>query len=103
LTFRGKEVLVSSWSGEAGSIDLLFRDAAGRFLIIEVKMKPEELDKAAGQLKRHARLYGESFHVDTAQLRLGVACPYIPQARVGEFAEIGIACFSLPAAVVDGL
>lgn len=46
LVFRGKEIPVSSTSGEGGSIDLLFLDAAGRFLIVEVKVKPEELDKA---------------------------------------------------------
>lgn len=103
LTFRGKEVPVSSSSGEGGSIDLLFMDRTGRFLIVEVKMKPEELDKAAGQLKRHARLYGGSFHSEKAMLRLGVACPYIPPSRVAEFAEMGITCFSLPAALLENI
>jgi hypothetical protein len=54
--FRGKEAAVSSTSGEGGSIDLLFLDGSGRFVIVEVKLKPEELDKAVGQLRRHARL-----------------------------------------------
>lgn len=103
LTLRGKEVPVASLSGEGGSIDLLFTDSAGQFLIVEVKMKPEELDKAAGQLKRHARLYIESFHSERTMLRLGVACPYIPPSRIGEFAEMGITCFSLPAAVVESI
>src|SRR5208282_1465971 len=64
LILRGQEVPVSSTSGEGGSIDLLFVDGAGRFLIVEVKVKPEELDKAAGQVRRHARLYGETFHIE---------------------------------------
>jgi hypothetical protein len=101
LTFRGREIPVASSSGEGGSIDLLFVDRGGRFLIVEVKMKPEELDKAAGQLKRHARLYGESFHRDSRDLRLAVACPFIPPSRIAEFAEIGITSFSLPASVLD--
>jgi len=103
LRVRGREVLVSSSSGEGGSIDLLFVDSAGHLLIVEVKMKPEELDKAAGELKRHARLYGETFHVHPSQLRLGVVCPYIPPSRVGEFAEMGIACFSVSPALLEKL
>jgi hypothetical protein len=43
LIFRGKEIAVSSTSG-GGSIDLLFLDGA-----------------AVGQLRRHARLYVETF------------------------------------------
>jgi hypothetical protein len=49
LTLRGREILVSSTSGEGGSIDLLFLDGAGRFLIVEVKVTSAELDKAVGQ------------------------------------------------------
>jgi hypothetical protein len=101
LTFRGAEVAVSSTSGEGGSIDLLFLDSTGRFLIVEVKVKQEELDKAVGQLRRHARLYVETFHIDAARLRLAVACPDILPARIAEFAEIGIACFPLPRYLLD--
>ena len=101
LIFRGTEILVSSTSGEGGSIDLLFVDSAGRFLIVEVKVKPEELDKAVGQLRRHARLYLETFHIEAGRLRLAVACPYIPPSRIAEFAEIGITCFSLPGNLLD--
>ncbi len=75
MTLRGKEILVSSTSGEGGSIDLLFLDAAGQFLIVEVMVKPEELDKEVGQLRRHARLYVQTFHIEAARLRLAVACP----------------------------
>jgi len=84
-----------------GAIDLLFLDGAGRFLIVEVKVKPEELDKAVGQLRRHARLYVETFHIEAARLRLAVACFYIPPSRIAEFAEIGITCFSLPGNLLD--
>jgi Holliday junction resolvase-like predicted endonuclease len=101
LTFRGAEILVSSMSGEGGSIDLLFHDSGGRFLIVEVKVKPEELDKAVGQLRRHARLYVETFHIEAARLRLAVACPDILPARIAEFAEIGITCFPLPWNLLD--
>jgi len=101
LTLRGKEIAVSSSSGEGGSIDLLFIDGAGLFLIVEVKVKPEELDKAVGQLRRHARLYVETFHAEAASLRLAVACPYIPPSRIAECAEIGITCFSLPGNLLD--
>jgi hypothetical protein len=51
VTFRGAEVAVSSTSGEGGSIDLHILDSAGLFLIVEVKVKQEELDKAVGQLR----------------------------------------------------
>jgi hypothetical protein len=101
LTFRGAEIPVSSISGEGGSIDLLFLDSAGRFLIVEVKVKQEELDKAVGQLRRHARLYVETFHIEAARLRLAVACPDILPARIAEFAEIGITCFPLPRYLLD--
>jgi hypothetical protein len=96
LVFRGAEIPVSSISGEGGSIDLLFLDSAGLFLIVEVKVKQEELDKAVGQLRRHKRLYAETFHIEAARLRLAVACPDILPARIAEFAEIGITCFQLP-------
>ncbi len=101
LTFRGAEIPVSSTSGEGGSIDLLFLDSAGRFLIVEVKVKQEELDKAVGQLRRHARLYVETFHIEATRLRLAVACPDILPARIAEFAEIGITCFPLARKLLD--
>jgi RecB family endonuclease NucS len=101
LTLHGKEIAVSSNSGEGGAIDLLFLHGAGRFLIVEVKVKPEELDKAVGQLRRHARLYVETFHIEAARLRLAVAWFYIPPSRIAEFAEIGITCFSLPGNLLD--
>jgi len=101
LTFRGAEIAVSSISGEGGSIDLLFLDRAGLFLIVEVKVKQEELDKAVGQLRRHKRLYAETFHIEAARLRLAVACPDILPARIAEFAEIGITCFPLPRYLLD--
>ena len=101
LTFRGAEIPVSSMSGEGGSIDLLFLDSAGRFLIVEVKVKQEELDKAVGQLRRHKRLYVETFHIEAARLRLAVACPDILPARIAECAEIGITCFPLPRYLLD--
>jgi hypothetical protein len=101
LTFRGAEIPVSSISGEGGSIDLLFLDSAGLFLIVEVKVKQEELDKAVGQLRRHKRLYAETFHIEAARLRLAVACPDILAARIAEFAEIGITCFALPRYLLD--
>ena len=78
-----------------------FLDSAGRFLIVEVKVKQEELDKAVGQLRRHARLYVETFHIAAACLRLAVACPDILPARIAEFAEIGITCFPLPRYLLD--
>lgn len=101
MTFRGAEVAVSSTSGEGGSIDLLFLDSAGLFLIVEVKVKQEELDKAVGQLPRHARLYAETFHIEASRLRLAVACPDILPTRIAEFAEIGIVCFPLPRYLLD--
>jgi hypothetical protein len=101
LTFRGAEIPVSSTSGEGGSIDLLFLDSAGLFLIVELKVKQEELDKAVGQLRRHKRLYAETFHIEAARLRLAVACPDILPARIAEFAEIGITCFPLPRCLLD--
>lgn len=79
----------------------LFVDHADRFLLVEVKVKPEELDKAVGQLRRHARLYVETFHIEPARLRLAVACPFIPPSRVAEFAEIGISSFSFPENLLD--
>jgi Endonuclease NucS len=101
LTLRGKEIPVSSVSGEGGSIDLLFVDSSGRFLIVEIKVTPKELDKAVGQLGQHARLYTEMYHIYPARLRLAVACPYIPRARFAEFAKIGITCFPLPEDLLD--
>jgi hypothetical protein len=101
LTFRGAEIPVSSISGEGGSIDLLFLDSAGLSLIVEVKVKQEELDKAVGQLRRHKRLYAETFHIEAARIRLAVACPDILPARIAEFAEIGITCFPLPRYLLD--
>ena len=101
LTFRGAEVAVSSASGEGGSIDLLFLDSARLFLIVEVKVKQEELDKAVGQLRKHKRLYAETFHIEASRVRLAVACPDILPVRMAEFAEIGITCFPLPRYLLD--
>jgi hypothetical protein len=68
---------------------LVFLDIAGLFLIVEAKVKQEEIDKAVGQSRRHKRLYAETFHIEAARLRV-VACPDILLARIAEFEEIGI-------------
>lgn len=92
LSFAGRDVFVSG-EIERGYLDLLFRDSDGRFLIVEVKVKASELDKATGQLRRHRRLFAEMNHVDPVRVRLALACLDIPTTRKAEFEEAAISCF----------
>lgn len=98
LTFRGAEIAVSSMSGEGGSIDLLFIDRASRFLIVEVKVKQKELDKAVGKV---CEAVCRDVSCRGRAPAFAVACPDILQARIAEFEEIGITCFSLPRYLLD--
>jgi hypothetical protein len=92
LRFEARDVFVSA-GDERGYIDLLFRDSEDRFLIVEVKVGPTELDKATGQVRRHRRLFAEMNSIDSARIRIALACPEIPLARLAEFQELAIGCF----------
>lgn len=92
LRLEDRDVFVSA-GFERGSLDLLFRDSAQRFLIVEVKVKSSELDKATGQLRRHQRLFAEMNHIEPARIRIMIACADVPESRFSEFMQGGIECF----------
>ena len=73
LRLQARDVFVSV-EFERGYIDLLFRDRDDRFLIVGVKVKASELDKAAGQLFRHRRLFAEMNSIVPARIRIALAC-----------------------------
>jgi hypothetical protein len=59
LTFRSQNVQVSQDFGELGFIDLMFEDADGRTLLVKVKVKADELDKAFSQILRQRHFFAQ--------------------------------------------
>ncbi len=96
LILRGQNVQVSRDFGELGFIDLLFEDCEGRPLLVEVKVEPNELDKAIGQVLRHRHLFAQQNRLDETSIRVGIACPYIPTHYRSICAQTGITCFEVP-------
>jgi hypothetical protein len=83
LTLHGKNVHVSQNFGELGFIDLIFTDKNNRYLLVEVKVKPGEIDKAIGQILKYRELFARQNFVEKERVRVGIACPFIPpQAKV---------------------
>lgn len=95
LVLKGQNVQVSQDFGELGFIDLVYEDRDGRPLLIEVKVGPDELDKAVGQILRHRELYSRQNAINAEKIRLGIACPFIPAQYRTICRPIGIACFEL--------
>jgi hypothetical protein len=96
LMIRGQNVQVSQDFGELGFIDLVFEDSDGHTLLVEVKVGPNELDKAIGQIMRHRYLFARQNRVDETSIRMAIACPSIPTHYRSICAEVGITCFEIP-------
>ena len=96
LVLCGQNVQVSHDFGELGFVDLVFRDAGGRSLLVEVKVGPNELDKSIGQIMRHRNLFARQNQVNETSIRMGNACPSIPAHYGSICAEVGITCFEIP-------
>jgi RecB family endonuclease NucS len=96
LVVRGQNVQVCQDFGELGFIDLVFEDCEGRTLLVEVKVGPNELDKAIGQIMRHRYLFAQQNRVDETSVRMAIACPSIPTHYRSICARVGIICFKLP-------
>lgn len=95
LHFEGRNVQVSQDFGELGYIDLIFKDHENKYLLVEVKVKPEEIDKATGQILRHRKLFVGQNSIPMESVRLAIACPYIPQHQREVCEEVGIKCFEI--------
>lgn len=93
LTLTGKEVSVSKDFGELGRIDLVFKDADTRYLLVEVKVGPTEIAKAVGQVLMHRHLFASQNYVDEKGIRVGIACPDFPTHWQSVCGDAGILCF----------
>ena len=65
-------------------------------MLVEVKVGPNELDKAIGQIMRHRNLFARQNQVDQTSIRMGIACPSIPAHYRSICAEVGITSFEIP-------
>jgi len=83
LSFEGKEVEVP-----AGFIDLLFRDALGRLLVVE--MKREGNDATIGQIIRLTASLGQAEKVESTKLRMMIICSRMNRhvEQAAKFADV---------------
>ena len=95
LTLVGSEVAVSADFAERGSIDLVFKDRRGSYLLVEVKVRANEIDKAIGQVMRHRALFASQNFLDPPVVRVAVACPDVPGQSRRVCEATGITCFVL--------
>jgi hypothetical protein len=96
LALQGKNVQVSRDFGELGYVDLVFTDGRGRTLLVEVKVGPDELDKAVGQVLRHRHLFANQNGLQESTVRVGIACPFVPVQYRSICESIGASWFELP-------
>lgn len=95
LRLLGSNVHVSREFGESGYIDLVFEKTEGSYLLVEVKVKPDEIDKAIGQVMRHRELFAAQNALDKSRIAIAVACPFVPAHIRMVCFSAGIACFQL--------
>ena len=96
LILIGTNVQVSRDFGERGYVDLMFQDSAGSYLLVEVKVTPQEIDKAIGQILKHRELFAEQNNLDKRRVRLAIACPEIPTHYQAICEELGINWYQIP-------
>lgn len=96
LTLHGQNVQASQDFGELGFIDLVFEDRHGRTLLVEVKVEADELDKAIAQILRHRYLFARQNNMEESSIRIGIACPFIPESCRAICARVSIDCFEIP-------
>jgi RecB family endonuclease NucS len=96
LVLTGQNAWVADQSGETGYIDLVFRDARGSYLLIEVKVTPSEIDKGIGQLLKQGLMFAQQNFLGMEHIRLALACPEIPPVRRLACGRAGVECFQLP-------
>lgn len=91
------DVHVSRDFGEIGYIDVVLRDGEERYLLLEVKVKPAETDKAIGQILRHKDLFCTQSLVNPDRVRVGIACPDVTEQARRICGSVGIEVFELRA------
>jgi hypothetical protein len=96
------DVHVSRGFAEVGYVDVVLRDRAGRYLLLEVKVKADEIDKAIGQILRHRELFCSQNLLEPGSVRLGIACPYVPEHARRVCLAVGIEAFELSWSPEDG-
>ncbi len=89
LTFLGSEVETS-----AGRADLVFIDAQGRHLIVEVER--EANDNALGQVLRLCAAYEKKFHMPREKVRAAIACARIHEFIVEAAKRAGVEIWAVP-------
>lgn len=95
LELTGRNVHLSGDFSERGYVDLVFRDNKGHQLLVEVKVKPEEIDKAIGQILRHKEIFLAENFLTEDKVRVAIACPYIFPSSKKICERLGIACFEV--------
>jgi hypothetical protein len=95
LRLCGSNVHVSREFGEVGYVDLVFIGEDGTYLLVEVKIKPEEIDKAIGQILRHRSLFASQNFLQPEKIRMAIACPFIPSQSRKICEEAQIQCFEI--------
>ncbi len=95
LKLHGTNVHVSREFGESGYVDLVFEKTDGSYLLVEVKVKPDEIDKAIGQIMRHRELFSTQGALDKSRISIAIACPFIPAHSLAVCLSAGIHCFQL--------
>jgi hypothetical protein len=95
LRLIGQNTWVADLEGETGYIDLVCEDSLGRYLLVEVKVKADEVDKGIGQIIRHGVMFVRQNFLSEERVRLAVACPDIPPVRRAACAKAGVEYFEL--------
>lgn len=91
LKLAGQNAWVADDAGETGYIDLVFIDAAGRYLLVEVKV-----NQGIGQLLKQCIMFERQNFLDENRVRPALACPDIPPVRRAACARAGGDCFEIP-------
>lgn len=95
LSLFGRNIRVGSIFSFYGVIDLIFKDKNNRYILLEVKVRPNEIDEGIGQILRHSELFLEQNQISREKIRIGIVCPYIPQAYLRVCGNSGIECFQV--------
>jgi RecB family endonuclease NucS len=95
LRLYDSNVHVSHEFGEVGYVDLVFIGRDGTYLLVEVKVKPEEIDKAIGQILRHRLLFASQNFLQPEKIRIAIACPVVPSQSRKICEGVQIQCFEI--------
>lgn len=84
-----------TWGDEIGYIDIVLRDGAGKYSVVEVKSSLKQVDEAIGQILRYGLLFSKARGLDEANVQRLIVCSEFYSSHIEVCKRLGITLLSV--------